>query len=722
MSAGDSKEQFLYNLPPPLLWEFCRIMDGLSDLDWTRFAAEVLGDQTAVRLAERRERRTDWVMNQWGNRNGTVGELISLLERLQLLRPRDVILCCISSLKSTSSTPGPHSPHVSPQFEPASKSPPTLTTCTLSTTDRGEGRPLPKPAPPPSSLQSKPPQLFQPFPVTESSSSGVAGGVMFWSIEEVQSGTKGFSPSLQVGEGGFGVVYRATLRNTDCAVKRLKQDCLLDWTLLRESFQNEVDKLSKFRHPNIVELLGFSEGEGSVCLIYSYMQNRSVEDQLHNERGGLSWSQRLAIVDGASAALQFLHSPPGGHTPLIHGDVKSSNILLDQHLVPKLADFGLAQLVCRSSPGTQTVSVGKTATVRGTLAYLPDEYVRNGELSTALDVYSFGVVLLEVLTGRRALEKDSKSEERFLKDLVEDFEDTPTDSSAAAWRKQLDHRLITGAAADPRGFLEVVAVARRCLDKNRKKRPAMTEVFEILQHIHNMVRKTNSSHLPPHSHPRPASFLDSSVVGLSNQLSKLRPLEAACESSQSLFLSSFSCSLTPPDPLHSSSSLPTTSALSISSLGGPCETDESQGFSQYNLSCKFKSNRSIYRSHPSSIRDQFHCLAGPTQSQFIHLSLPTENQYSYDRPGEEVVLGDSTEPGTRRRTTGGAPDRLPPESYVQPVSAGPLAHMNLFGNQSNDKEGWIQGPKQLSDDLYGGKSSEESRGPEESDELDYLPA
>ncbi|KAI3357052.1 hypothetical protein L3Q82_003681 [Scortum barcoo] len=102
MSAGDPKRLFLYKLPSSVLWEFCRIMDGLSDLDWTLF--EVLGDQTAVRLAERRERRTDWVMNQWENRNGRIGELVDLLERLQLLRPRDVILGWVSSLNPSSSS------------------------------------------------------------------------------------------------------------------------------------------------------------------------------------------------------------------------------------------------------------------------------------------------------------------------------------------------------------------------------------------------------------------------------------------------------------------------------------------------------------------------------------------------------------------------------------------------------------------------------------------
>ncbi|XP_044066653.1 interleukin-1 receptor-associated kinase 1 isoform X1 [Siniperca chuatsi] len=751
MSAGDPRGRFLYELPPSVLWEFCLLMDGLSDLDWTRFASEVLKDQTAVRLAERRERRTDWVMNRWENRNGRVWELIDLLERLQLLRPRDVILGWASSLKLSVSPPPPPPPPppVSlSQFDPPpkqSEAPPTLSTCKLSTTvDQGGGRPLPRPAPPPSSLQSDLHQPPQPPLVVACSSSS---RVMCWSYEEVHAGTKGFSPSLQVGEGGFGVVYRASLRNTDCAVKRFKQDCLLDWTLLEESFHTEVDKLTKFRHPNIVDLLGFSEGQGSVCLIYSYMENRSLEDQLQKEGVSLSWSQRVGVLEGAATALQFLHFPPDGHKRLIHGDIKSSNILLDRHLVAKLADFGLARFASRSSSGrsaAQTASVGKTAMVRGTLAYLPDEYVRNGELGTAVDVYSFGVVLLEVLTGRRALEKDRKSGERYLKDLVEEVEDSP--SSAASWRKQLDHRLIPGGAAEPAGCMEMVALACKCLDKNRKKRPAMTEVFDKLQDIHKIVRKTGASSSPLHhpylqppsqSFPRPPPSLDSSVGALSTQLSKLGPLEDTYQPPQSSQLSSSSfCSLTPPHPLHSSSLPPPSS-----SFAGPCETDESRGFSQYDLRSQFRSNGTSSRSLSPSTRDQYHIPAGPGESQFSQPSVPTEDQYNFlpqassTSDGSGDLTGAPTGPDTREQTTAaataglyGVPECLSPMESLHSSSPGPSVHVNLSKQRFLQKktlyeEGRIHTAELLSsDDLYGGRSSVELRGPEESDELDYLPA
>uniref|UniRef100_A0A1A8U590 Regulatory factor X, 5 n=1 Tax=Nothobranchius furzeri TaxID=105023 RepID=A0A1A8U590_NOTFU len=110
MAGGFRREQFLFKLPSPVNWEFCRVMDGLSDLDWTRFASEVLKDQTAVRLAERQAQRTDWVMNQWGCRNGRVGELIDLLESLQLFRPRDVILTWTQAMNPSSFAPPPLPP------------------------------------------------------------------------------------------------------------------------------------------------------------------------------------------------------------------------------------------------------------------------------------------------------------------------------------------------------------------------------------------------------------------------------------------------------------------------------------------------------------------------------------------------------------------------------------------------------------------------------------
>ncbi|XP_062283466.1 interleukin-1 receptor-associated kinase 1 isoform X2 [Scomber scombrus] len=775
MSREGFRGQFLYNLPASDLWDFCQVMDGLSDQDWTRFASEVLKDQTTLRLAERRERRTDWVMHQWGIRNGRVGELLDLLECLQLLRPRDIILGCVSRMKYSLPPPPlapapPPPPPVRPppsyspsQFDPPPKASEAPTICEGCWTDRGGGEgeggggrgggggglpPLPRPAPPPTDLRSRP-QIRPPPADTAAAAAACGGGgsmAMCWVYEDVLAGTDGFSPARRVGEGGFGVVYRATLKNTECAIKRLKQDCPLDLSLLKESFQTELEKLSKFRHPNIVELLGYSEGQGSVCLIYNYMENKSLEHQLHNKYGTLSWSQRVSIVLGVSRALQFLHSPPDAHKPLIHGDVKSSNILLDCYMEAKLADFGLARFVSRGPSGrtgSHTMTFGRTETVRGTVAYLPDEYTRSGELGTAVDVYSFGVVLLEVLTGRRALEIDPKLGEIYLKSLVDEVQESPNGSSPAEWRKQLDHRLMAESDVEPVGSMEMVALACWCLNNRKKKRPSMNEVFEKLQDIHNMVRKTNSCPLPrprPHhdldsqSYSRQPRSLDSCVGALSQQLSRLGPLE---DSSQ--YPKSSSGYLTPPHPLHSSSSsLPPTSC----SFVGPCETDESRGFSQYYI----RSEYSQFRSNGTSCtRDQYQIPSGPSVSRLSQPSVPTEDQYNFpsqissisDRTGPAGATGAAGRPpqcvapdrGQTAARLYGTPEFLSPAGSLQSMSPRPSeivvnpTKQRFLEKKMLYEEGRIQTPELLSsDDLYRGESSEDFRGPEESDELDYLPS
>nr|XP_015824258.2 interleukin-1 receptor-associated kinase 1 [Nothobranchius furzeri] len=673
MAGGFRREQFLFKLPSPVNWEFCRVMDGLSDLDWTRFASEVLKDQTAVRLAERQAQRTDWVMNQWGCRNGRVGELIDLLESLQLFRPRDVILTWTQAMNPSSFAPPPLPP---PPPPPRLPSPPPYEQPTAYHSAVGGENLLPRPAPPPVSLYSKDqlqPQESRcdviPLPLAAVASNSTA--VICWAHEEVHAGTRGFSPALQIGEGGFGVVYRASLRGMDCAVKRIREVCMMDSSQLRRSFQTEVEKLSKFRHPNIIDLLGFSEGGGSMCLIYSFMENRALEDQLHKGHNFLSWPQRVSIAEGAASALQFLHSPPAGQEPLIHGDVKSSNILLDRHLVAKLSDFGLARCVPRPPSGcsvTQTASVGKTATVRGTLAYLPDEYVRKGELCTAVDVYSFGVVLLEVLTGRPASEQDRTYGEKFLKDLVEEVEDHPDGSSAEAWRKHLDRRLVAGGAAEPDGYLQVAALACRSLHRQRKKRPAMKEVFDKLHGLNNGVKKAQN---PYRSFPTPPSSLDPSVE--------------PCDSY---------AALTPPNRLLSSS-LP----LPSTSLAGPCETDESRGCSQYEL-----------RSQTSS-GSQDHSVRRPPEHQCHQPSVPTEDQYNFPSQSSSI-----SGPGAVATELSG----FSPAGSLQSASPQPSVCLCPSQAPQNELDRTRTPELQSLPGFCGGTRSEELRGPEESDELDYL--
>ncbi|KAM7133941.1 interleukin-1 receptor-associated kinase 1, partial [Macrochelys suwanniensis] len=266
-----------------------------------------------------------------------------------------------------------------------------------------------------------------------------------WPLAELTRATDGFAARHKVGEGGFGCVYRARLRNTDYAVKRLKEDAELDWSSIRSSFLTEVEKLSRFRHPNIVEFGGFCAERDHFCLVYVFMPNGSLEDQLSGQGGRppLSWAQRLEVLVGTARAIQFLHQD----TPsLIHSDIKSSNILLDRGLHPRLGDFGLARAGRgRGGSGGLSASLGRTHTVRGTLAYLPPEYVQSGALSPAIDTYSYGVVLLETLTGRRALETDGHGRTKFLKDLV--VEEEEAEAGEGPGRSQ---PAVTGSDQDAR--------------------------------------------------------------------------------------------------------------------------------------------------------------------------------------------------------------------------------------------------------------------------------
>ncbi|XP_042160258.1 interleukin-1 receptor-associated kinase 1 isoform X2 [Oncorhynchus tshawytscha] len=622
MSSWDIRKVYLYKLPPVVLCDFSLVMDSISDVDWDRFASQVLTDQTDRRLAERRERRTDWVMNHWAQRNGTVGELLNILDKLQLLRARDIILNWKPSVLRPSSTPlaAPSQvklePLVPPShlFNPPPKVHPT-NTLTTKAYSPPELRSLPKPGPPPSGLKSQDHRGAFVDQQWSISRGPLLSSAMCWPFEEVQRGTEDFSHAKQIGEGGFGHVYRATMRSTDFAVKKLKENSPLDWSVVKESFKTEVEKLSQYRHPNIVDFVGYCVGQGTYCLLYVFMPNGSLEDQLHNQASAaLFWPQRVSVLLGTARAIQFLHS---SSPQLIHGDIKSSNILLDEHMEPKLGDFGLARFCCSPSSRSagRTTTVAYTKTVRGTQAYLPDEYLKTGALGVAIDIFSFGVVLLEALTGRRALDVDhSQSKAVYLKDLVKEAEDdgghqvrgrskrtsekvTQEQSSippAAThiWQKHLDPRLMVTALSSssrvcmagpgssspaPHGSLDLTTLACRCLEARGKKRPPMTEVFQALQDIHTSLKASDkavssSSSASQQSFPKPPqSSIDSCIDCLTDVLSKVGPLE-----------DTYHC---PPHPYsispHPSSVLPPSSSSSSSSFLGPCESDESQGYSQY---------------------------------------------------------------------------------------------------------------------------------------------
>ncbi|KAK1346340.1 hypothetical protein QTO34_000194 [Cnephaeus nilssonii] len=501
--AAPGAQHFLYEVPPWVMCRFYKVMDALEPSDWCQFAALIVRDQTELRLCERSEQRTASVLWPWINRNARVADLVHILTHLQLLRARDIITAWhppaplpTSSTKAlrTSSIPAPSEAKVpSPPKMPSSAS-------TVLSPDLVAGLYLPLtgvfmklfpgfqthsgpecgPVPSPATLQPLPPSL-------EPSSTKV--------------GTHNFSEELKIGEGGFGCVYRAVLRNTVYAVKKLKEEADLEWTTVKQSFLTEVEQLSRFRHPNIVDFAGYCAQSGYYCLVYGFLPNGSLEDRLHFQTQAcspLSWPQRLDILLGTARAIQFLHQDSPS---LIHGDVKSSNVLLDDRLMPKLGDFGLARLsrFAAAKPG-QSSTVARTQTVRGTLAYLPEEYIKTGRLAVDTDTFSFGVVVLETLAGQRAVRMHG-AKTKYLKDLVkEEAEDagvalksTQTTLQAGlasdAWaapiasqiyKKHLDPR---PGPCPPELGLALGQLACCCLHRRAKRRPPMTQVYERLEKL-----------------------------------------------------------------------------------------------------------------------------------------------------------------------------------------------------------------------------------------------
>ncbi|XP_019172335.1 PREDICTED: cysteine-rich receptor-like protein kinase 2 [Ipomoea nil] len=208
--------------------------------------------------------------------------------------------------------------------------------------------------------------------------------------KDLKSATKNFSKEYKLGEGGFGDVYKGILKNGDViAVKKLTMTS----SRAKADFETEVRLITNVHHRNLIRLLGCSAKGEELLLVYEYMKNASLDRYIYGDkRGILNWKQRVDIILGTARGLAYLHEQ--FYVCIIHRDIKSSNILLDDDFQPKIADFGLAKLL----PESQSHLSTKFA---GTLGYTAPEYAIHGHLSEKVDTYSFGIVVLEIISSRK---------------------------------------------------------------------------------------------------------------------------------------------------------------------------------------------------------------------------------------------------------------------------------------------------------------------------------
>ncbi|CAH8305980.1 unnamed protein product [Eruca vesicaria subsp. sativa] len=272
-----------------------------------------------------------------------------------------------------------------------------------------------------------------------------------------------------VGHGGSGTVYRVELKSGEVvAVKKLWSQSSKDSTSedrlhLNKELKTEVETLGSIRHKNIVKLFSYFSSLDCSLLVYEYMPNGNLWDALHKGFFHLDWPTRHQIAVGVAQGLAYLHhdiSPP-----IIHRDIKSTNILLDVNYKPKVADFGIAKVLqARGKDSTTTV-------IAGTYGYLAPEYAYSSKATIKCDVYSFGVVLMELITGKKLVDS-SFGENKNLVNWVSKMIDTKE-----GLIETLDKRLSESSKAD---MINVLRVAIRCTSRSPTIRPTMNEVVQLL--------------------------------------------------------------------------------------------------------------------------------------------------------------------------------------------------------------------------------------------------
>ncbi|KAK1409220.1 hypothetical protein QVD17_35745 [Tagetes erecta] len=299
--------------------------------------------------------------------------------------------------------------------------------------------------------------------------------------EEIVAACSSFSEDLKIGTGGNGIVYKSSFHHTVAAVKVLHSQ----EAHTTKQFQQEINVLSKIRHPHLLILIGACMDHG--CLVYEYMENGSLEDRLFckNNTPPIPWYDRFRIAWEVASALIFLHNAKP--KPIVHRDLKPANILLDQNLVSKIGDVGLSTML--QSDLSSTTTIYKDTSPAGTLCYIDPEYQRTGLVSPKSDVYALGIVILQLLTARPAIAVTHVVETSLEDDVLANV----LDPEAGEW-----------PVAETK---ELAILGLSCAEIKRKDRPdlknAVLPVLERLKAVADLAQRTKSkTQITPPSHFR----------------------------------------------------------------------------------------------------------------------------------------------------------------------------------------------------------------------------
>ncbi|XP_059171804.1 uncharacterized protein LOC131952890 isoform X2 [Physella acuta] len=307
-----------------------------------------------------------------------------------------------------------------------------------------------------------------------------------FSYQDMLIATANFNQNNLLGEGNFGRVYKGSLRHMDCAIKLLKAQAASETTDKLNQIRTELTTLLKYQHENILTLYGYALDGPQLCLVYQFLSNGSLEDRL-SQKGGtgpLCWERRLNILHGCCKGINFLHTM--GDKPLIHGDIKSANILLDQYLEAKIADLGQAKYATGTSSTTGSMGfthftmADTSSKLFTTKAYQAPELLSAPgmqTLSIKSDIFALGVVFLEVCSGLKPLDSN-RTEYHFLTDY---FNQYIAQKHPSEWVSEFKDKNIFHL--DEYSFVKVLEQARKCISNMKKLRPDSIRLLNAMKDI-----------------------------------------------------------------------------------------------------------------------------------------------------------------------------------------------------------------------------------------------